>query len=613
MFGRNALIGLASLMLLLISGYATWHGMRDFIVGVSTPSANVAAPGGLSISNDVLVIVVVIALTFLMWLALRETFGAQRRVMERMITFPLYLFLAIWSIGFGYGFWWSLIAGEETTRTSLQNLQEDARDATAAVAARLDAVRGQLDNVVIWSDSQMSREEGTGGSCGTPSGAGRGPLYNARRSVRDSVSSLRDSMTSTWIAPIQTELERLRQSVTGLDGSTMEERQQRFEAKASEIRGTARSIAARSNELGRGTAAQMRALGNLVSAQPNQTGFYCYDPTLAQRLRQAADQADQPVELNLREARFTEGPAGVANAIKNLWSNIGTYTSGLAGYVISGGADTGKRTASGESVTGRDMIALLATIGVDLGLLALVALNPPAVGPVRRDALAATQARLHLPTPTVIRHLTSAIETAIARAPNANLEWVRCHLIHHGGASYFVIPNLYSVDQENKDEEQRALAMNQLAGVLDDLELVRGLSTFELRRFGREEMRDSYTDLTPFRQERTADEAAKGPPNLWARLFGGVDWPPKGGGPHVRNHGLLSKAQRALDIAGWSAAAQRDVEIFRLVDSEGLTPLLTLLNEATLAKGAERVEKNLEERELIEAGKPLQIEHKPES
>src|SRR5262245_41842604 len=619
LFGRNALIGLASLMLLLISGYATWHGMRDFIVGVSSTGARAGQelPGGLSISNDVLVIAVVIALTFLMWLALRESFGAQRSIRERLITFPLYLFLAIWSIGFGYGFWWSLIAGEETTRSSLQNLQEDARDAAGAVAARLDAVRGQLDNVVIWSDSQMTREEGTGGSCGTPSGAGRGPLYNARRSVRDSVSSLRDSMTTTWLMPTQTELERLRQSVTGLDGATMEERQQRFEAKASEIRGNARNIAARSNELGRATAAQMRALANLVTAQPNQTGFYCYDPTLSQRLRQAADQADQSVDLNLREARFTEGPAGVANAIKNLWSNIGTYTSSLASYVISGGGETGKRTASGEPVTGRDMIALLATIGVDLGLLALVALNPPAVGPVRRDALAATQARLHLPTPTVIRHLTSAIETAINRAPGADLEWVRRHFIHHGGASYFVIPNLYSVDQENKDEsnpeELRALAMNQLAGVLDDLELVRGLSTFELRRFGREEMRDSYTDLTPFRQERSADEAAKGAPKLWTRLFGGIDCPPKGGGPHVRNHGHLSKAQRALDLAGWSAAAQREREVVRLGDSEGLTPLLTLLNEATLAKGAERVEKNLEERELIEAGKPLQIEHKPES
>src|SRR5437764_4129105 len=112
LFGRNALIGLASLMLLLISGYATWHGMRDFIVGVSTSSANVGQelPGGLSISNDFLVIAVVIALTFLMWLALRETFGAQRRVTERLITFPLYLFPALWSLAFGYCFSWSPVS-----------------------------------------------------------------------------------------------------------------------------------------------------------------------------------------------------------------------------------------------------------------------------------------------------------------------------------------------------------------------------------------------------------------------------------------------------------------------------------------------------------------------
>src|SRR5262249_32793683 len=32
LLGRSTLIGIASLMLLLISGYATWHGMRDFII-----------------------------------------------------------------------------------------------------------------------------------------------------------------------------------------------------------------------------------------------------------------------------------------------------------------------------------------------------------------------------------------------------------------------------------------------------------------------------------------------------------------------------------------------------------------------------------------------------
>ena len=40
LLGRNTLIGVASFMLLIISGYATWHGMRDFIIGVSTSPAS---------------------------------------------------------------------------------------------------------------------------------------------------------------------------------------------------------------------------------------------------------------------------------------------------------------------------------------------------------------------------------------------------------------------------------------------------------------------------------------------------------------------------------------------------------------------------------------------
>ncbi|MGE0856305.1 MAG: hypothetical protein AB7L18_09500, partial [Hyphomicrobiaceae bacterium] len=178
-FGRNSLIGIASLMLLVISGYATWSGMNDFIVGVSQSPAAARGReivGGLSVTNNMLVIAIVVALTFLMWLALRESFAAKRALRDRLLTFPLYFFLALWSIGFGYGFWWSLIAGEEATRSSLSGLQEDARDAATAIAARLAAVKVQSDSVVAWSDGQMAREESSGGSCGVPSGAGRGPL-----------------------------------------------------------------------------------------------------------------------------------------------------------------------------------------------------------------------------------------------------------------------------------------------------------------------------------------------------------------------------------------------------------------------------------------------------
>lgn len=591
LFGRNALIGIASVILLMISGYATWSGMHDFIIGVSSQTRPAREmPGGISITSDVFVVVVVAVLTFMMWLALRETFRAGRPFSQRLITLPLYLFLAVWSIGFGYGFWWSLIAGEEATRTSLATLQEEARDAANTIASRLDAVRAQLDNVAAWSDGQMTREETSGGSCGTPSGAGRGPLYNARQSVKDQVNSLRDGITRSWFEPIQADIAQLRQIANNPEDGTFAERQRRFESEVADVRGLAHKIANRSNEFGVSNANEMRALADVLSIEPSKAGFSCYDPTLAQRLREAATQAAQSAELHLPEASFSEGPAGVANAIKRLWANIGAYSLGLLHFIGSGG-ETVHQTASGEPITGRDVIALLATIGVDFGILAMALLNPPKYSPDRppRDALAEAHKRLHLANDEVARHLTAAIQTAVARAPgdDADFEWIRKHFIHHNGASYFVIPNLYSVEQndKNKDEELRALAMNQLAGVLDDLKVVRALTPRELKRFGKEELRDSFSDLTPFREERKL--VADGQPVkalTLARLFAKPPSLPasEDGSKHVRNHGLLSKAARALDIAGWSEKAQKDVEIFRLVDSEGLTPLLAVLNKVRL-------------------------------
>ena len=599
LFGRNALIAIASFMLLCISGFATWSGMNDFIIGASTSggaSKGREIAGGLSISHHSLVVAITITLTFLMWLSLREAIGAQRRLIERLVTWPLYLFLALWSIGFGYGFWWSLIAGEEATKIGLTALQEDGREASGAIAARLDAVKSQVDSFAAWSESQMAREETSGGSCGIASGAGKGPLYNARRSTRDAVAALRDTIATSWLGPVNTELDNLKAAATGLTEGSPEARQKQFDAMSQQIRGAARNIASRSNELGKSTASEMRALADSVSVGPGQPGFSCYDPTLAQRLRQAAEQASEPAKLNLRQASFNEGPAGVANAVKNLWSNMGSYLGNLVVYVVSGGNVKPSATAAGEPITGRDMIALLATIGVDIGLFVLALLDPPAAAPVRRDALASTQARLHHATPAVVRQLEAAFLTAIKRAKDVDIEWVRQHFLHHNGASYFVIPNLFSVLDEkagDQKEELRALALNQLAGVFDDLKLVTALNEEELKRLGSEETRVSYTDLNAYRGEndeaKTVGTAAgHGWQSVLARLTGKdtSGYSINGTKGRMRNHGLLSKAQRILDIAGWSEKAQSDVEIFRLVDTEGLTPLLSVLNETNLERGA---------------------------
>jgi hypothetical protein len=603
LLGRSTLIGIASMMLLTISAYATWHGMRDFIMGVSGEASEA---GGSSIPNNLLVIMVVVALTFLMWLALRETFGSHRRLIERFITIPLYIFLALWSIGFGYGFWWSLIAGQDATRSGLAGLQEDARDASSAVAARLDAVRAQLDTVVTWSESQMAREESSGGSCGTTSGAGRGPLYNARRGVRDSVTSLRDGMISGWLNPVQADVDHLKQTGEVAETGDLSARQRQFETRAASIRGQARSIAARSNELGKSTAAEMRALASQVAIAPNQAGFTCYDPTLAERLRAAAGQAERPAQLTLREADFNEGPAGVANAVKKLWANIGTYISGAVGYVLTAGRVT-PGTTSGEPITGRDLIALLATIGIDLGLVALAALNPPPAAAGRRDGLARSHARLRLPSAAVVRQLSTAFRTAIARAPNVDLDWMRRHFVHHGACSYFVIPNLYSVDSIDDQEQLRALAINQLAGVLADLHLIRPLTASELKRLGREETGSNMTNLRVLEEQHARSIASREKSTLpWTKWLPAT-FTEMHDEHQTRQHGLLSKSQRVLHIAGWSPAAQGEAEIFRLVDCEGLTPLLALFSEATLEKGAEAIESLRREREVLTDDRPLQL------
>jgi hypothetical protein len=571
LFG-NLFVGIVSLALLAISGYATWSGMHDFIIGISSsePSQERQLPGGFSITTDTFVIAIVAVLTLLMWIALRQSVSSGQRLRRRLVTFPLYLFLALWSIGFGYGFWWSLIAGGEATRTSLASLQQDAQDASSAIAARLDAVRAQIDNVATWSDSQMAREESSGGSCGVPSNAGRGPLYNARKTVRDQVTSIRDGINHGWFEPIKADIDQLRQLSGVADGGTTQDRQRRFEEQANNIRARARDIANRSNEFGASNAAEMRALADTVSVEPNKAGFSCYDPTLAQRLRDAANQAAQSTELRLHEATFNEGPAGVANAIKRLWGNIGAYSYSVVRYIASAGNEATLPTANGEPITGRDVISLLATLGVDIGIFAMALLLRPIGPPPRQDALTHADARIHQANPRIVQDLKKAIETAIRRAPDADDEWIRQHFIHHNGSSYFVIPNLYNVGDDKK-EELKALALNQLAGVFSDLGVVRALTPRELKNFGKEETRQSYSDLSRYHRQRQQQDGQAT-----------TDTEPN----PVENHGLLSKAERALDIAGWGPKAKRDTEIFRLVETRGLTPLLAVLNEMTFTPSA---------------------------
>ena len=141
-----------------------------------------------------------------------------------------------------------------------------------------------------------------------------------------------------------------------------------------------------------------------------------------------------------------------------------------------------------------------------MGLLALAILNPPREPPSIR------------PSGTLARQIRDAIDTAINRAPGADLEWVRRHFVHHNKASYLVIPNLYSCDPDNEDEAAKGMAVNQLAGVLSDLDLVRWpkggkwwlFQENELQKLKKEELQGSDTDLTAIRKKWAEEQGLTG-------------------------------------------------------------------------------------------------------
>ena len=581
-FGRNVLIGAAALMLLLISGYATWHGMSDFILGFqSTGEAGGVAQrsiGGLSVTTEALIIAIVVALTFLMWLALRETFGARRTLRDRLVSLPLYLFLALWSVGFGYGFWWSLIAGPAATQEGLQTQVEQARDVARAVEARLEAVGGSLAYAVEISDRRMAQEDSQGGSCGVPSGAGRGPLYRARAAVRDSVAALQSGIERSWLTPVRGSVTALdgqaASLVDGIQGASVEERGAQFRTAAAEVRSSVSQIAATSNEQGGSYATRMRQLAAELEVRPGQPNFTCFDAALAEALRGAAEQAGQPVVFDLPDAEFTEGAAGVARAVLNLWDNLGDYFLAIGDYwkqPDAASVDTPVAVADdGSSITGRDLIALLAALGIDLGLFALTVLNPPAA-PALRTATAA--------------ELRNAIAELRERA-NVDDEWIKSHFIFHIKKNYLIIPNLYSClsediikeasgeevlawaeDKEAKPDDivavnrareklikdvdpgetLRGRALNTFAAKLHDLNLIRALGWWSLTKARLAERRASWTNV----REK------------------------------MPNHALLSKARHQLKHQGWSQNARKDLEVYVLIDVEGFIPFFKAFRPAS--------------------------------
>lgn len=407
LFEASAL-GLVTLLLLGASFFATWRGMGDFLTSRDL-GAGAASQG--------LVLLIVATLSLAMYVALREMIapyyvrGWWSAIWKRVVAGVLYAVLALWSVGFGYGFWWSLVAGQDATETSLQQSVASVRAETSDVRARLAAAASVMAGAQALSDLKAEQEAARGGTCGVSSPAGAGPLARARDETQTQIAVLATRVREDWQGPLSAQLAALEaglESALGNGAVVGEGRKAAFEALGQKTQTAAREIGADATARGRTIAAQLRAKAAQLSAPPEGGRVtYCYDLDLAASLNAAADELDQTFSLEVAPFRFAEGADGVARAIEDLISRAGT----LAGV---------RGAPKQAALVGRDLIALLAAIGVDLALFVFALLR----GSGGRARHRPERARELAPedAPIIMASLTGPAQKALAAPGTAEID-----------------------------------------------------------------------------------------------------------------------------------------------------------------------------------------------
>lgn|GEM_PF-2537030 len=376
LFDASAL-GLVTLLLLAASFFATWRGMSDFIASHDL-AVGVASRG--------LVFLIVMTLSLAMYVALREFVapyyarGWWAAIWKRVLAGALYGVLGLWSIGFGYGFWWSLIAGQSATEAALQKTVSSISQEASDLRARLDAAGSVMASALEISEAKAVLEAEEGGTCGVRSGAGDGPLARARGETQVQIAALAASVETGWKAPLEARLLGLEDSLqTALNeesgsaaggGAGETSRKARFETLGRQSELAAREIGADATARGRVLAAQLRAKADQLSIPPEGGRVaYCYDRDLAAALYAASDELAQTYIIEPASFEFAEGADGVAHAIETLFER----GLGLAGLGVDRAGQG--RASLDASFAGRDLIALLATIGVDFALFVFALLR----------------------------------------------------------------------------------------------------------------------------------------------------------------------------------------------------------------------------------------------
>jgi hypothetical protein len=370
LFTIEGLRRLVLFALLALTAVATAVGLTDLIRG--------SEAGRVDPIEFAVVGALAAAAILTMWLSLEFVIGLRSRL-ARTVSAVVYLILVLWSISFGFGFYWKHLASIGIAQDQTKEMVERVSGGLDGAARTFATIQQQLTGLSNASNARTEQEQRAGGACdGVASSSGAGPYWNLRGSIKNDTDLLFSGM-GIWLSGGQgtdkpsplarigdlqkraAETQRTFASGTK-DPELMRNTLLDLGKEASEIIREINSIVA-----GRAVyVARLRAISQKLREGYSAGGLVCRDSSLADNLALAATQLEalRPVETDLASLDPQLGPRATRHAFNRLWANAFSFLPG-------------EQVAADGGLALRDLQALVAAIVVDIGIFFLTVFGRP--------------------------------------------------------------------------------------------------------------------------------------------------------------------------------------------------------------------------------------------
>lgn len=316
-------------------------------------------------------------ITVLMWVML-ERARLPGSFLARFVCTLFYLFLFVWAVGFGYGFWWNAIAAKSRSSDVLiSEIKAVKKIIEKQNPTFLTGIKDALNGQLISANTSLNTEKNnaSASTCNIITKGGIGIRSSNRENIAINISNniklIDNAIALNAINPpifikgraltrddeisdILNDIENLSEADGKLRNEKLSDSNKKLAKIVSDVEIYNTNLRAISETL--------KKLSETISIKEGEPGFICYDPVLAISLGSIARSIDTISNNPLPSKwRPMEGSKSTEVALLKLWGTFGRFFG---------------ETITSERMVETDWVALLAAIAVDIGILILTLIRP---------------------------------------------------------------------------------------------------------------------------------------------------------------------------------------------------------------------------------------------